>query len=663
MKSIFCLLYLAACVTTFAQADNEKKLSKRELIEQADYYFFKENFDKALELYDSILFRYPKNHYTQYHKYVAHHLTEGRGDDLSGLKEFEQNEGHTDKFYNYWLGRIHHSRYEFDLAEEHFKAFLDLDIYRTREIIKESQMRLKDAQHAKTFYLNPNEYEVQLLESPINSEYADLSPAFFSGHSELLFVSARPDLANKEMAKNLFRIFHATKEGKNDWKQPSALDYLGRFEENNAKIEVVNNDGRLFVYKEDDIEGDLYFSEPDGSGWITFKEFDSDLRTRNVESDFFINDDENSVLFSSRGDKDDLDIYQSVLDPVTKNWSDPLPVSGFVNTQANEDSPFLSHDGKTLYFSSNRAESVGGYDIFKSEWNEHDQTWLEPVNLGFPINTIDDEINFQLNEDNISGFLSSNRLHGAGDYDIYYFHKQGKVLASGKVYDESNGELLSGFTVDFHPENYKDETFRVITDNYGQYSEEIFTNESFIVEISRNGQIFYRDRIESSHQELNKSFSRDFYITLPEKLDEKTDFYALYDDNQKDPTYEKLSMLGSKFRVGQKAMLKNIYFDVQSVTIKTESKPILNQLLSMMTEHGALNIEIAGHTDNSGPETVNQRISKGRAESVKSYLVNNGIPNSRISTKGFGSTKPLASNDDEKDGRELNRRIEVIVIE
>ncbi len=662
MKSILCFLYLAACVTTFAQADNEKKLSKKQLIEQADYYFFKENFEKALVLYDSILHRYPKNHYTQYHRYVAHHLTDGRGGDLSGLKEFEENEGHTDKFYNYWLGRIHHSRYEFDLASDHFQAFLDLDIYRTKEIIKESEQRLKDSKYAGKFYLDPNEYEVELLGSPINSSYADLSPAFFQGHSELLFVSARPNDGTQTSTRT-FKIFHTVKSPSNSWDNPNALDYLGEFEENNAKIEVVNNDGRLFVYQGNDIEGDLFYSEPTGNGWSTFKEFDSELRQKKVESDFFINDAEDVVYFSSLGLKSDLDIYQSIKDPITKKWSEPEPIPGLINTLSNEDSPYLSHDGKTLYFSSNRKGSVGGYDIFKSEWDNYNQLWKEPINLGFPINTIDDEINFQLNEDNISGFFSSNRLHGEGDYDIYYFHKQGKVLASGKVFNEKTGALMSGYTIDFHPENYKDETFRTVTDDNGNYAKEIFTNEPFIVEISRNGQILYRDQINSKHQELKKSYSKDFYITLPEKLDEKTDFYALYDQSQKDPTYEDLEMLGSKFRVGQKAMLKNIYFDIQSTEFRSESKPVLNQLYEMLSENLELNIEIGGHTDNSGPEPANMKISKQRAESVKKYLVSSGIPAQRISTKGYGSSRPLASNDDEKDGRELNRRIEVIVIE
>jgi outer membrane protein OmpA-like peptidoglycan-associated protein len=663
MKNCLCILGLVTALSVSAQADNEKKLSKKELIEQADYHFFKENLDKALELYNIILDNYPRNHYVQYHQYVAYHLTKGRGEDLDGLKEFEENEGHTDKFYNYWLGRIHYNRYEFELAQEHFQAFLELDIYKTREIIKETLQRLDDAKLAQEFYLNTNDFEIELLPSPINSEHADLSPAFFAGHNELLFVSSRPGLTEVDLLNPGFQVFHIEKDGSGDWNTPSVLNNLGILNHNNTKIEVVDNDGRLFVYQEENGEGDLLYSQPNGDTWTSPVEFDSNLKKRNIESHFFINDDETSILFSTRSLAGDLDIYQSELDAHTLEWSDPSPVIGGVNSNFDEDSPFLSHDGQTLYFSSNSPYSVGGFDVFKCEWQPVSQSWGSPENLGFPINTIDNEINFQLNADNISGFISSNRLHGEGDYDIYYFHKKGKVMASGSVYDELTKKPIEGLQIDFHPINYKDETFRTLSDQNGFYQNEIFTDEKFVVEISKDGRILHADEIESNHQELHKSFKQDFYITIPEILDQKTDFYALYDKRTPEPTYEKLSRLGSKFRAGQKAMLRNVYFDLHSAHIKEESIGVMNALLNMMTDYSDLRIVVEGHTDNSGSADLNLVLSQNRASSVKKFLVSNGISAERISTRGYGSTRPLASNDDEQDGRELNRRIEVVVIE
>lgn len=663
MRHFISVLYLAAYLTTYAQADDDKKLSKKELIEQADYYFFKENFAKALELYNTILDHYPRNHYVQYHQYVAHHLTDGRGSDLSGLKEFEENEGHTDKFYNYWLGRIHYSRYEFELAEEHYKAFLELDVYRTREIIKESKDRLEQSTRAREFYLNANEYELEHLAEPINSAFADLSPAFFAGHEELLFVSSRPDLLNGELSHQGYRVFHTTRSDQSSWKKATPLSKIGVLGENNAKIEVVNNDGRLFLYQGNEVGGELLYSEPARENWTSPVSFDANLRDQKIESHFFINDDENLVLFSARNASGNLDIYQTKLDPEQGIWTEPAPIMGHANTDFDEDSPYLSHDGRTLYLSTNSPLAIGGFDIVKCDWNPETQSWSAPNNLGFPINSIDNEVNFQLNPDGISGFLSSDRLHGSGDYDIYYFHKQGRVMASGKVLNANTMEPIQDLRIDFHPVNYKDETFRTQTDRDGFYRKEIFTDEDFIVEISQNGQIIHSETLTSNHLELKKEFRQDFVVQLPELIAAKTDFTTLYDNSTKESSYESLGMLGNKFRAGQKAMLQNVYFDIHSSHLTQESDEVLNKLVSLLKESKELRIEIGGHTDNTGTIDINMKLSEDRAKSVKEFLISKGISAARLEAKGYGASQPLASNDDEKDGRELNRRIEVRVLD
>ncbi|MEP2026899.1 MAG: OmpA family protein [Reichenbachiella sp.] len=655
----YLIFAMALCLSQLLHGQAvDKKLNKKQLIEQADYYFFKENFTKALELYNQLMENYPKNHYIQYHSFVAYHLSSGRASDMTALKEYEENEGVTDKFYNYWLGRMHYSRYDFELAEKHFQAFLDMDIYRTVEIKKESADLLKQAQRAKAFYNNTNEFEVESLAAPINSEYADLSPAFYAGHNELLLVSSRP----AGLVTDKFQIFYSLKSD-DRFSDPRLLRNLGVFDQNNAKIEVVNNDGRLFMYNQEN-GGNLYFSEPLSSGWSNPQEFNAQLHEHLVESHFFINDDENVIYFVSKNTSGQLDIFQSIYNPSIDSWSSPLPIAGEINSEFNEDHPFLSHDGKTLYFSSDRPESIGGYDIFKSEIDPITGLWSSPTNVGFPINTIDDEINFQLNEDNISGFLSSNRLHGQGDFDIYYFHKQGKVLASGKVYDQLTHEPVPQAQVVFHPVKYQDESFSTSTDNFGSYSKEIFTEERFLVEIFVNNQKLHSTKIKSSHDEHHKSFELDFYIKIPDQFDQETNYTTLYrGENTSKPKYDKLEMMGSKFRSGEKAILNNIYFDLESTSLKNESLPTLKKIQAVMEDNPNLIVEIGGHTCNIGTHEINMQISEARAESVKSYLTSQGVAPNRLIAKGYGEAQPLASNDDEENGRSLNRRIELRVLQ
>lgn len=659
MKYGFYLIIILWSNIIFAQTKTEKKLSKKKLIEQADYYFFKENFPKALELYDEILNNYPKNHYVQYHRYVCHQLTVGRGSSLDALREYQLNEGRTDKFYNYWLGRIHHSRYEFEIAEKHFKAFLELDVYKTREITKETENRLNNSQRAYKFYLNPNEFELKTLESPINSPFADLSPAFYDNHNELLFVSSRLEDTTKNDVQN-FDIFHTVKNGLS-WKTPTQIKSLGKLSNANTKIEVVNNDGKIFLYGQTAIRNTLLFSNTVDNNWVKPKIFDFQLNDIEIESHFFIDDSETHIIFASKGTSNNLDLYQTKYNRSAKIWSAPKLIEGAVNTKYNEDSPFLSHDKKTLYFSSDNPESIGKYDIFKSNWDEETKSWGTPVNIGFPINTIDDEINFQVNQDNISGFLSSDRLHGQGDYDIYYFHKKGKVSFDGIVYNKSNNRPVPNARIDLTPYNYPDEVFRSYTNNIGYFKEEIFEEEEFKVQISVGGSLVLTDKFVTDHADHSKSYKKNFFVEIPETVSKQEDFGNIYDKST-EKTYEELGMLSSKFRTGSKALLRNIYFDIQSAHIKEESKPILLELYELLNETDKLTIEIGGHTDNTGSYQANVQLSLSRAKAVKSYLTKKGVSADRIKTKGYGSSKPIASNDDEMDGRELNRRIEIKVL-
>jgi len=658
MKFLTAIVFLLSFWSTAAQQVSNKKLSKKKLIEQADYYFFKEDFAKALELYAQILDQYPKSHYTQYHQYVAYHLTQGRGESLENLIEFERSEGQTDKFYNYWLGRLHYMQYEFDIARQHFQAFDQMDVYKTREIKQETQDYLEKIEYAQIFYLDPTDYEIIPLPAPINSTFDDLSPAFFKGHNELLFVSSRHDDPSKNPEVAEYTIFHTYKNG-NNWNQPSALTELGSLNRSNAKIEVVNSDGKLFIYR-DQPQPDLYFSETTDTGWTTPSTFDSKIKEAKIESHFFINDNENRIYFAARHDGSDLDLFFSTLDEQVGTWSDPQLVFGQLNSDFNEDSPFLSHDSKYLYFSSDRPASMGGYDVFRSEYDEQSQSWSAPANMGFPINTIDDEVHFQLNQDNISGFFSSNRLHGLGQFDIYYFHKIGKVLASGKIIDQATTREIPNLQIAFHPAKYTDEAFVTRTDENGNYQVEIIENEDFLVEISLNGQVIYTEVIKSENDEHKKAFNKDFSIEIPEFSGKPTNFGSLY-QAATESSYTSFDMLGSKFQAGQKVIVKNIYFDLHSYHLQGGSFKILDQLDQIMIDHPTVKIEIGGHTCNIGTHEVNESISLKRAQSVKQYLVNNGISTGRLVAKGYGETRPLASNDDEEGGRELNRRIELRV--
>lgn len=629
--------------------------SKRQLMNKAEYIFYGEDFKEALRIYEQIEAEHPKETDHLYFKYIAQLLTTHRGQDIDKLLALEEIHGKHDKFYNYWLGRVHMSRYELELAQERFQGFLDVDAYKSEIITKEVRTYLKKLKYAERFYNDPDEYEIEPLPFDVNTPYDEITPAFFSGHDELLFASNRPVSMKGEAAIN-YRIYHS-ENIQEKWTTPTKLDVFGEMSYENAKIEIIDKDQRLYTFRPED-GGNILYSEFANNKWNTLKEFDSKIKNKHIESHFFINDAEDLILFISKARKD-KEIWETRL--VNGNWTDPAPIKGSINSNYDEESPFLSHDGTTLYFSSNRPESMGGYDVFKSEYDYNIGSWQKPVNMGFPINTIDDEINFEVTPSDQSGYLSSNRLHSNGGYDIYYFHIIDKILIKGKVVDGS-GNPVAGAEVKFHPKVYEDEAFIARTNSDGSYQTLIINKEDFRVEVLvfqtpiHNEDYTSYIPTNSPHLELNID------VSVPAGLKKHKNFATIF-EGDKGRSNTEIEMIGSKFRVANKIVLNNIYFDFQSYQIKTESEEVLNKIFNSLDSNPELRIEIAGHTDNVGTEESNLSLSQKRAESVKKYLTKKGISSDRLETKGYGESQPLASNDDEENGRELNRRIEITSLE
>ena len=617
--------------------------SVRRMLINADYTFYSENFEKSIVLYQAVLDRRPESDKAKYHQMIAQYLTTKRSEDVAPLIEFYQSANTGDRFFHYWMGRIYYGKYEFQLAKKHFQKFLTADSFKSKEIIAETRQFVKKIGLAEKYYTNPSDFEMDQLEHPINSEHADLSPVVYKEHNALVFASSRP-ISGVNKSESEFLVFHSLKDD-GDWSDPIALVNLGTLPPNTTAVEVVNEDGKMYIYKEKG-RGDLYYSVPAESGWSAPKEVKSEVRANVLESDFFINEKEDHILFSvMKGYQ--IDLYESRL---SKDglWSKPRPLRG-VNSKWDEDSPFLTRDGKTLYFSSNRPESMGGFDIFKSTWDSRRKRWSPPENLGFPINTIDDEINFHLNKDNISGFLSSNRLHTMGDFDIYYFGKEGKAIVRGRVTDFDD-RPVANLTLTFKSVENKEQMFITKTDALGGYELELQENHSFIVEATLDDQLLSKSNCRTSLPRRMKVLENNLIVGGDES-NEREEKLAKLDEVIEERGSDKVFT----------ANISNIYFDEESDKVPNESELIIRMMVRLLNHHPHMKIVIHGHADSE--EKNKQELSQNRAENVKFALMQRDIEPDRIEVSGYGDTELLASADDEMDGRELNRRIEVSIVE
>ncbi|MEQ9467494.1 MAG: OmpA family protein [Ekhidna sp.] len=668
MNSFFRVCCTALALTLFVEVQAQRVYK---MYSDAEETFYEERFGEALKLYQEIEEVEPNYEDIQYKMEICKLLSITQYEDMAPFEGYEAVMAERDKFYYYWQGRILMKEYMFEEALESLKKFINLPAKKSDEIMEEARRWANWATNAKKYMDNPEFYEIHLLENGINTEVAELSPVYFSDNEELMFLSNR-DESNPDQ----FQIYHTRHEGSRKWSEPTPIYNVGTFTRDNSNIEVVAEDGRLFQFRTDK-GGDLFYSEPTDSktGWTAPKEFDSKISSTHLSSHFFINEHEDRIIFAKDvGNKKNpnLDLFQSYRDHESGKWSKPALFATSINSKYNEDSPYLSPDEMTLYFASDGHETMGGFDIFKSEFDTVSQTWSEPVNLGFPVNSPDDEIHFKLNDDQMSGYFTSNRLHTIGDYDIFFFWEIHTVKVKGRVIDGPTGKPITNARIFFRPIEYTDMYFFSPIDDKGQYQMEINADDVYEIEIKMNDTkeiISLEDFEIHSTGGANTTYLKDFYIgEVPEqpivttRPASTTPTVPKPNVQTPQPRKEsKIQDLGRMDSPSDRAVVRNIYFDFGNTKVTDESLPILRAIRDKMNEYPQMRIEIAGHTDNIGDDQTNLWVSQKRADAVKNWLVQNGIAVDRMIAKGYGESQPMATNDNEKEGRELNRRIEIIV--
>ncbi len=612
--------------------------SIRRMLINADYSFYSERFQEAIDLYQAVLDRRPENDKAAYHKMIAEYLTTKRGENVKPLIDFYKTGGTTDRFFHYWMGRIYYARYEFELSRKHFEKFLGADSFKSKEIIAESREYIKKAETAAQYYAGSSGYFVRRMRAPINSEYDDLSPASFGSQGEMVFASSRP-IPDFIKSENEFAVLKTSKSGLS-WCDPQALIKLGTLPPNFTSIEIVKDGARMYVYKKTG-RGNFYYSEPSAGGWGTPKQSSLAGRGKTLESDFFINEEEDYVLFAGMKSYH-LDIYESKKG-ANGQWSAPKAIKG-INSKWDEDSPYVTPDGNYLYFSSNRSTSIGGFDIYKCTWDPKKKRWSKPENLGYPINTIDDEVNFQPNKDNTSGFFSSNRLFAMGGFDVYYYSNENNVVVQGKITDFDDMPM-SDVVLTFKSMESTDQKYTARTDTAGIYQIEIPEDKKFIIDVTIGRHLVSESNFRSFLHDSLALLEHNLIVEGPEH--DSTELAQAPVEVNPDKLFT--------------ANISNIYFDKESAEVPGDAEFIIGMMQRLLEHHPDMKLIVHGHADSLEPNK--EELAVLRAENVKKKLVAKNIDPERIEVTGYADKELLASGDDEIDGRELNRRIEVSIVE
>lgn len=379
-----------------------------------------------------------------------------------------------------------------------------------------------------------------------------------------------------------------------------------------------------------------------------------------------------TLIFSAKKtEEDNLDIYFTSRTG-EDTWTNPTKISSRINTSFDEDSPFLSNDGKTLYFSSKGHHSIGGYDIFKSVFE--DGKWSEPIQMDYPINSAGDDIYFVLNENGYEGYLSSNRNTGFGRMDLYgvsfpapeikrpcFDFKDNEVFASFEGFGKES-ELYADKKITFDTSPLKSDNQNIL-DYSWEINDRIVGNGAMLeYEFDQPGtyNLNLKLLIEAERQD-SFCFNQILIIEEPELIADNNDTGDgfLNENDVKDITENNS---GSTIELGP------IYFDFDRYGLKSASVETLNKLVDQLNQSPNSKIIISGHTDSKGSDNYNITLSKKRANAAVDYLKKKGITEGRIiKVVSYGETKPAVPNtradgSDDKNARKLNRRVEFTLI-
>jgi outer membrane protein OmpA-like peptidoglycan-associated protein len=423
------------------------------------------------------------------------------------------------------------------------------------------------------------------------------------------------------------------------WRKAVPIDALNTA--NNQGAECISADGNYLFFTgcswpDGYGDCDLYYSYRKNDGtWSKPVNMGEPINTPGWESQPSISPDGKDLYFTSHrnGGKGGEDIWVSHL--VNNQWQDPVDLDTNINTPYDEVSPFIAPDNQTLYFSSSGHPGMGGLDIFysKKDSNGH---WGKPVNLGYPINTRGDDQDLIVNSKGNLAYFSSDRDSKDGNTHLYTFYLYPAArptpitYVKGLVYDARNQKSLIANLQLVDLKSGK-AIMDVESDPLdGSYLICIPTGKDYAMEASAAGYLFFSEN------------------------------FSLKNDTDVEHPFE-LNVPMKHIDVGSTMVLKNIFFETNKYDLKPESHTELDKLIDLMTNNPSLKIEISGHTDDQGTAQYNQTLSEQRAKAVNDYLVKHGIDQGRLTFKGYGQTKPVATNDTEE-GRAQNRRTEITIV-
>lgn len=701
-KPFFATLLLTLFCSTpmFAQEqEQDENFSARQLEKKGDRLMKREDWEAAKVVYHKLLKADPDNDNFNFDLGIAY-FNSGVQKEKS-ITYFERVNEVEIPVVGFYLARSYHYNGDYENAIETFQNFRSIISTSTdngRQLAKDVERYIAQCKSLANHTANKDELlSINNLGTEVNTKYTEYAPVIYEENSVMIFTATNKNTLVDESVEvqtvaNEDLFISNYDEESDTWGNRHLPD--GTFikpelntKKNESSINFNVDKNKFYYFRVQD----MFVSEEKKAPENTHSNTNKTPQDQLIA--IYINKQENikfmvtELLTTDSG----RDIYFSTLeDDKWTNWR-PHPL----NTIYDEDSPYLTEDGKTLYFTSNGYNSIGGHDIFKSTWDG--QKWSEPENLGMPINSPGNDIHFVPTSFNpLKGYIASDRKGTNGNMDIYRFKRcgdydstllEGIFLAEGKPVQGTllakniagnvlnRLDIIDGtyaykvankttykieFTAKGNPEDYFPHQFQFTTP---KQCEEFNLYQKLTVQIRNDKTGRPKDQLGEMHNAFydidrhRKGKSREEFIAEQKSGSE----FEVVPDTQIIPFPPEVILATIKRNV----KFEHVYFDFDKSNFKSQYQHVTDSVVNFMKANPKVNVLIQGHTDTKGSLAYNIALSQRRIKSVLNNLVKKGIDKKRISTEYFGETRPLAP--DHENGKYVpsvaarNRRVEIHV--
>ncbi len=535
----------------------------------------------------------------------------------------------------YFLGK---TEWEMELYEDcakHLASYLYSKPSNER-YVKTARHVLACARFAASAVKNPVPFNPINLGKNINTPESEYFPSLTADGSTLIFT--RRERGDENFYSSTFQD--------TAWAPATPLEGVNT--PLNEGAQAISPDGSWLVFTACNREGDgslgscdLYWSQNKNGAWTKPVPFSNAINSANWEAQPTLGADNKTLIFSrgTGGPGSPISLWETVRQSGGR-WTKPEKLPPHINVGGKVHTPFLHPDGQTLFFSADSLPGMGGSDIFFVR-RQPDGTWGNPENIGYPINTKDEEGMIVVSLDGKTAYYATNRKGGFGGLDIYSFDlpekARPKPVTYARVYVE---DAFSSYPVvakvDFIDLKTGQSYVSTNTKNDGSALVCLPAGREYALNVTKTKYLFYSDNFNLT--EIS-TFEKPFTLNI-----------------QLQPIMP--GMTGdTAASPGITIVLRNVFFETGSASLQPASKAELDQLAELLTQTPALRIQINGHTDNVGNDADNQTLSEQRAKAVHDYLLEKSIEPARLRFKGFGESKPIETNDTEA-GRAKNRRTE-----